>query len=336
MNRIEIAKEVIDKEINGLLRLKEQIGEEFDKLIEICQQTLAAGGKIVLTGVGKSAHISRKIAATLISTGTKAAFLHPTEARHGDLGLLDSKDLVLAVSYSGETDELLVALPAMKAIGVKIIAVTGNVKSRLSQEALFSVPMKVDGEACPFGLAPTVSTTALLALGDAIALTLMREAGFTKNDYGKLHPAGAIGKTLTITAKDLMRELDYNVIRVDEKFRVSTSGLLPPIESFKLLPMKDVSDMMIRQRIDMAVAMKLDNTIVGVVLLDDLLQREIGIGHFFDGSCVLEVPMFKESTTGVEIAESFRKTHFPIAFVLDSVGEPVGQIMPQDISSLKI
>lgn len=333
MNRIEIAKNIIDKEANGLLRLKEQIGEEFDKLIEICQQTLAAGGKIVLTGVGKSAHISRKIVATLISTGTKAAFLYPTEARHGDLGLLDSKDLVLAVSYSGETDELLVALPAMKAIGVKIIAVTGNVKSRLSQEALFSVPMTIDGEACPFGLAPTVSTTALLALGDAMALTLMKEAGFTKNDYGKLHPAGAIGKTLTTTAEDLMRELDYNIVRVDDCCRVMTYQPDPTVENFIVRTKQDIIDMMKRQRIGAAIAQRTNGKIMGLVTLEHLLEVD---SNLFTSECIQVVPVFHVHDPGTEIVKKYRELHFQIAFVLDSDEQPVGQIMPQDILSLKI
>ncbi len=199
------ASEVVSIEIAGLEALRSGLGEEFVRLVEVSLETLRRGGKLVLCGVGKSGHISRKIAATLASTGSRAIFLHPVEAMHGDLGEVSEQDLLLAVSYSGETDELLAVLPAVKRLGVSIIAITGKPDSLLCSWSDFCVPMPVPREACPFNLAPTTTTTALAALGDALAMVLLDCRRFGLNDYAKLHPAGAIGRSITLTVKDCMR-----------------------------------------------------------------------------------------------------------------------------------
>ena len=203
---ISKGKSIIDIEMAGLKAVKEGLGSEFKDAVKLCEDTLQNGGKIVFTGIGKSAHISRKIAATFMSTGSPSIFMYPVEAMHGDLGLLsEGKDLVVAVSYSGETDELLRVIPALKNLKCKILAVTGKPESRLGKLSDLVLPMPVPKEACPFNLAPTTSTTALLALGDAMAMVLMEMHAFTKTDYGKLHPAGAIGRSLTYKAKDVMK-----------------------------------------------------------------------------------------------------------------------------------
>ena len=199
------AAEVIATEIEGLQALQSDLGEDFVHLVECSLATLRQGGKLVLCGLGKSGHISKKIAATLSSTGSRAIFLHPVEAMHGDLGEVSELDLLLAVSYSGETDELLAVLPAVKRLGVGIVAITGKTDSRLASWSDFCVPMPVPREACPFNLAPTTTTTALAALGDALALVLLDCRCFGLNDYAKLHPAGAIGRSITLTVKDCMR-----------------------------------------------------------------------------------------------------------------------------------
>jgi len=199
------AAEVIDIEIAGLQALRQELGGEFVQLVQDCLSAIRRGGKIVLCGIGKSGHISKKIAATLASTGSRAVFMHPVEAMHGDLGVLSPLDLLLAVSYSGETDELLAVLPAVKRLGVPIVAITGGVDSRLAAWADLCVPMPVPKEACPFNLAPTTTTTALAALGDALAMVLLDCRRFGLNDYAKLHPAGAIGRSITLTVKDFMR-----------------------------------------------------------------------------------------------------------------------------------
>ena len=202
---LDRAKQVLDTEIRGLEAVREGLGDAFVDLVALCLEAIDRGGKIVLCGVGKSGHVGHKLAATMASTGSPAAFLHPVEAMHGDLGMLGPDDLLLALSYSGETDELLAMLPAARRLGVPIAAVTGDTSSRLAQWSDLTVPMRVSREACPFNLAPTTTTTALMALGDALAIVLLEARGFGKDDYAKLHPAGAIGRSITLQIADIMR-----------------------------------------------------------------------------------------------------------------------------------
>lgn len=199
------ASEVIDIEMEALATLKKDLDDAFVELVSRCLDILKQGGKIVMCGVGKSGHISKKISATLSSTGARSVFMHPVEAMHGDLGVVSERDILLAVSYSGETDELLAVLPAVHRLGVQIVAVTGKTDSRLAAIADLVVPMPVPREACPFNLAPTATTTALAALGDALAMVLLDCQKFELKDYAKLHPAGAIGRSITLTVKDFMR-----------------------------------------------------------------------------------------------------------------------------------
>ena len=206
------AREVFDIEIEGLTALRDHLDDRFVTLVERCSAAIDAGGKLIVTGVGKSGHVGRKIAATLSSVGTPSVFMHPVEARHGDLGLIQENDLMLALSYSGETEELLVVLPPAKRLGVDIIGITGNAKSALGSVCDFVYEMRVPREACPFNLAPTTTATALLALGDALALVLLEQRGFTRSDYGRRHPGGAIGRLVTMTAGDIMRSLEHTAL----------------------------------------------------------------------------------------------------------------------------
>ena len=169
------AYEVFDIEIEGLTALRDRLDEKFIRLVELCSHTIDIGGKLIITGVGKSGHIGRKIAATLSSVGTPSVFMHPVEARHGDLGLIQENDLMLAISYSGETEELLVVLPPAKRLGVQVVGITSSAESTLGAICDFVYEMPVPREACPFNLAPTTTTTALLALGDALALVLLEQ-----------------------------------------------------------------------------------------------------------------------------------------------------------------
>lgn len=202
---LERAREVIDIELSGVKKVRDELGAPFVALVRKCLDILHHGGKLVLCGVGKSGHISKKLAATLASTGARAVFMHPVEAMHGDLGIVSPQDLLLAVSYSGETDELLRVLPAVKRMAVPIVAITGKTDSRLAEFSDMVVPMPVEREACPFNLAPTTTTTALLALGDALAMVLLDCQDFQLSDYAMNHPAGAIGRTITLTVRDCMR-----------------------------------------------------------------------------------------------------------------------------------
>lgn len=196
---LETEKDVLKELIHDLE--KKQI-QNFESAIEIL---LNCKGRIVVTGIGKSGHIGSKIAATLASTGSPAFFVHPTELNHGDFGMLKSEDTMIALSFSGETEELKKILIPIKRLGVKLISITGNENSTLAQNSNVALFIKIEKEACPLNLAPTASTTATLALGDAIAITLMQAKGFTKDDFAKSHPGGSLGKKL-IKIKDVMRE----------------------------------------------------------------------------------------------------------------------------------
>ena len=209
---LERAREVFDIEINGVQALRDNLGEHFEMLVKSCASTIEKGGKLVITGIGKSGYIGKKIAATLSSVGNPSVFMHPVEARHGDLGIIQKNDLLIALSYSGETEELLVVLTPAKRLGVELVAITGNPDSTLAKMSDLVVEMPVPREACPFNLAPTTTTTALLVLGDALALVLLDMHGFSKSDYGRLHPGGAIGRMVTTRAADIMRKLENSAI----------------------------------------------------------------------------------------------------------------------------
>lgn len=198
---IESAKEVLDIEAKSILRLKDNIGEEFDKAIDILYN---CKGRVIVTGMGKSGLIGKKIAATMSSTGTPAYFLHPAESTHGDSGVITRNDVIVAISNSGETQELLNLLPLIKRFGCPMIGMTGNINSTLARTSEVVLDISVEREADTLGKAPTASTTATLAMGDALAVCLMEKKGFTKEDFLMFHPSGKLGKGLTYKVRDLM------------------------------------------------------------------------------------------------------------------------------------
>ena len=202
---ITIAKRVLDIESSAIADLKSSLGESFTNACELC---FNCTGKIIVMGLGKSGHIADKIAATFASTGTPAFFIHPSEAIHGDLGMIDNEDVVLVLSNSGETEEIVSLIQVIKRMDIKIIAITGNKESKLSHEADIHVHVLVKEEACPMNLAPTASTSAALAMGDAIAVALLEKRGFTKEDFAKSHPGGSLGKQLLLSVEDIMHTGD--------------------------------------------------------------------------------------------------------------------------------
>ena len=217
---IRRANEVFNTEIEGINAVQSRLDDSFAELVERCSDTIDRGGKLVITGVGKSGYIGKKMAATLSSVGNPSVFMHPVEARHGDLGLLQKEDLLIAISYSGETEELLAVLPPAKRLGVPLIAIAASAESSLGKMSDFTFEMPVPKEACPFNLAPTTSTTALLVLGDALAMVLLDQRGFTKSDYGRRHPGGAIGRMVTMTAADVMRKPENSaLVKADASVR---------------------------------------------------------------------------------------------------------------------
>ena len=202
---IQLAQETFDIEAAAILGLKQRVGAEFAQAVDMM---ISIRGRVVVMGMGKSGHIGRKTAATLASTGTPAMFVHPAEASHGDLGMIQSTDLVLAISNSGESEELMVILPVLKRLGVPLIAMTGNGKSTLASYADVALDCGVDKEACPLNLAPTASTTAQLAMGDALAVALLDARGFKAEDFARSHPGGALGRKLLTHVRDVMRTGD--------------------------------------------------------------------------------------------------------------------------------
>lgn len=202
------AHEVIAAEIDGLRRADAAIDGTFCQIVEAMLAALQTGGKIVVTGIGKNIHVGEKIAATMASTGSTAMLLNPVQAMHGDLGMVTPRDIVLAISYSGESDEVIRLIPSLRRIGVKVIGMTGKADSSLARNSDWVYLIDCGREACPFNMAPTTSTTATLALGDALAMVLLAARGFRKENFALLHPAGAIGRALLFRVSDIMRTGD--------------------------------------------------------------------------------------------------------------------------------
>lgn len=225
---IALARETFDIEAAAVLGLKQRVGPSFARAVEL---VLAIQGRVVVMGMGKSGHIGRKIAATLASTGTPALFVHPAEASHGDLGMITATDLVLVISYRGESDEIAVILPALKRLGAPIVAMTGSPDSTLALHADVWLDTGVDKEACPLNLAPTASTTAQLAFGDALAVALLDARGFKAEDFARSHPGGALGRKLLTHVSDVMRtgsdipRVSPDVIFSDMMREMSAKGL---------------------------------------------------------------------------------------------------------------
>jgi arabinose-5-phosphate isomerase len=201
----QLARQVLTVEAQAVEQLKSRIDDRF---VHACELMLRCQGRIVVLGIGKSGHIGGKIAATLASTGTPAFFVHPAEASHGDMGMITARDVVLALSNSGETSELLLILPLIKRLGAPLIALTGQPNSSLAREADVHIDVSVEQEACPLGLAPTSSTTAALAMGDALAVAMLEARGFTAEDFARSHPGGSLGRRLLLHIDDIMHRGD--------------------------------------------------------------------------------------------------------------------------------
>jgi arabinose-5-phosphate isomerase len=204
---LDLAREALDVEGEAIRKLSARLGRD-DSVPRAVALMMACKGRVVVSGMGKSGHIGRKIAATLASTGTPALFLHPGEAAHGDLGMVTSQDVLIAISYSGESSELAIVIPAVKRMNVPVIAITGKPESSLALAADVHLDVAVEKEACPLNLAPTASTTATLALGDALAVALLELRGFKSDDFARSHPGGALGRRLLTHVRDVMRSGD--------------------------------------------------------------------------------------------------------------------------------
>ena len=263
---LERARDTLKIEIAGLERLIERLDPQFEEAVNLL---FACQGKVILAGMGKSGLIAQKIAATLTSTGTPSLFLHAGESSHGDLGIITGQDVVIAFSYSGETSEVLQMIGHMQAIGVPLIAMTGKPDSTLAQAATVHLSIAVEKEACPLGLTPTASSTATLALGDALAMCLLEQRQFREDDFAVFHPGGSLGRKLTIRAQDVMVKGDP----------------LPLVQ--ENMPMREAMHVLSRKNLGIVVAVSQDEKISGVFTTGDLMRL------LEDGQPFLEKPLLE-------------------------------------------
>lgn len=292
------ARRALGIEAQAVTALQSRLDERF---VEACRACLACAGRVVVTGMGKSGHVARKIAATLASTGTPALFLHPAEAVHGDLGMITRPDVVLALSNTGETDELVVLVPHLKRLGVPLIVMTGAPDSTLARAATVVLDVSVPEEACPLNLAPTASTTATLAMGDALAVTLLEARGFTAEDFARSHPGGTLGRRLLLRVEDVMR----------------TGADLPRV--FPDTPLRDALLEISRKGFGMTVIVDAEDRVLGVFTDGDLrraLDRQVdvrsaAIKSVMTARCKTIGP-HELATEAVRLMERHRITALPV------------------------
>lgn len=296
----------------------EALGPRLDKsFADACRVCLACEGRVVVTGIGKSGHVAGKIAATLASTGTPSFFLHPAEASHGDLGMITRTDSVLAISNSGETRELILLLPHLKRLGVPLITMTGNANSTLARASAVVLDVSVPEEACPLNLAPTASTTATLAMGDALAVSLLEAKGFTEQDFARSHPGGSLGRRLVLHVEDVMRK-GKDLPRVHMETSLG-EGLLE----------------MSRRGLGMTVVVDKDDHVLGVFTDGDLrrsLDKQVDVhsavmGDVMTTNCKTIGPR-ELAAEGAHLMEVYRITVLP---VVDESGRLVGAFNVHDL-----
>ena len=322
MNHLAKAREVFDIELAALKKVRAQLDASFDCAVETIVEAVKQRGKIVVVGIGKSGNVGQKISATLTSTGSTSVVLSSVDALHGDVGIVNDGDVILALSYSGESEELLNLLPALKRFSVKIISLTGNLKSSLARHSDVSLNVKVPKEACPFNLAPTSSTTAMLVTGDALAMAVLQARGFKQKDFAKFHPGGAIGRAMLLRVGDIMRTGNRNAI-ADEKLTVKEALLV-------MTHAKSGSLSVVNAR----------GKLVGVFTDGDFRR------HMASRDNLLAQPLKKvitrnpicicENALAVEALKVFNERNIDDLIVVNAKNEPVGLVDSQDLPKLKI
>jgi arabinose-5-phosphate isomerase len=316
------ARKVFKTEIESLQSVAKGLDESFDKAINLIRTALKRGGKVVVTGIGKNLPIAEKISATLASTGTPSVVLNPVQAMHGDLGILRDDDCLIALSYSGESDEMNALLPSIKQMKIKTIAITGAKDSCLAKHSNAVILAPVKKEACPFNMAPTTSTTAALVIGDAIAIALMKAHGFDKNDYVRLHPGGAIGRTLSIKVSDIMR----------------TGKRLAKVR--KTATVKSAMLAMTSARSGSVGIVDAKQKLLGILTDGDLRRHLVSDPKVIEGpisSVMTESPSTVNPDQLIaEVLHVFETHNFDDLPVVDSKGKLVGYIDIQDLPKLKM
>jgi arabinose-5-phosphate isomerase len=319
---IERGRKIIDMEIEGLCKVRANLNSGFSHAVTAIIEATRHGRKVVVTGVGKNLHIGEKISATLASTGTTSVMLNPTQAIHGDLGILASGDILIALSYSGESEEILNLIPLVRRFNVTVIALTGNLTSALAKLSDIAISVAVDREACPFNMAPTTSTTATLAVGDALAMVLLEARGFKIEDYAKLHPGGSIGRTLLLRVSDIMRK--------DDRVASVLTGS----------KVKDAILAMTRTRTGMAGIVDAENKVLGIFTDGDLRRRlpqQPDLLHSTIDDVMTRNPItVKLDDLAVEVLRVFETHLIDDLLVVDADRHLVGAIDIQDLPKLKI
>lgn len=322
MSHLGRAREVFDIEIAALKAAREHLDDAFDRAVDLAVERLRARGKIVVIGVGKSGNIGRKIAATLTSTGATSVTLDGVDALHGDLGIISDGDVILALSYSGETEELLNLLPALKRFSVQIIAMTGAARSTLGKHSDIILNVRVPREACPFNLAPTASTTVMLAMGDALAMAILQARGFTQRDFAKHHPAGAIGRALLLKVSDIMRSGDRNPVAP------------------KTMSVKDGLLTMSRHKSGSLSIVNANGKLAGVFTDGDLrrhMARDEKILERTLGQVMTPNPIhIREEVLAAEALKIFNERNIDDLIVVNAKREPVGLVDLQDLPKMKL
>lgn len=322
MTHLSRAREVFDIEIAALQAVRDGLERSFERMVALLLEMLARRGKIVLVGIGKSGNVAQKIAATFNSTGCTAFVLSSVDALHGDVGIVSDGDVVLAMSYSGESEELLNLLPALRQFSVQIVALTGGPRSSLAKDSDLVLNVRVPKEACPFNLAPTSSTTAMLVMGDALAMALLDARGFKEKDFARLHPSGAIGRALLLRVKDIMRAGGRNAVApqsltVKEALMVMTkakSGSVSVVDKRgKLTGVFTDGDF--RRR------MAESESVLGTPLAEVMTKNPISI---------------REDALAAEALRIFNERSIDDLIVVNAKREPVGMIDSQDLPKLKL
>ena len=322
MDYLEKAKRVLEIEIFELQRLRDRLGAEFARAVDLIKAAVEARGKVVVLGVGKSGHIGSKIAATLTSTGSPAVVLDSLNALHGDLGMVSDGDVVLALSASGETEELLRILPALARFQVRIIAICGDATSTLAQNCEVFLDVNIEQEACPLNLAPTSSTTAMLALGDALAMVLLEARGFQKEDFARFHPAGMIGRSLLLRVHQIMRPREaLALVASDTPVRTA---------------LKTMTDL----RAGAAVVADDAGRLLGIFTHGDFVrhfQADSRVGERLVADLMTLNPVtVQQDKLAVEVLNLLERHRIDDLVVVDDQQIPVGIVDSQDLTKLKL
>jgi arabinose-5-phosphate isomerase len=322
MDALGRARRVLSIEINELQRLSDRLDDGFSSAVALLKEAVSRRGKVVVLGVGKSGHIGEKIAATLTSTGAPSVVLNSLNALHGDLGVITDGDVIVILSYSGETEELIRILPSLARFDVKQIALTGSKDSTLAKASDVVLDVSVSQEACPHNLAPTSSTTVMLALGDALAMVLLEERGFSRDDFARFHPAGQLGRSLLLRVRDIMRRGDESVIvGVDE-------------------PVLSVLRELTAKRAGAALVVNAHGSLEGIFTHGDFARKFPGdpqIGTRPVGDVMTSQPVtINADKLAAEVLMVLEQHRIDDLVVTDADGKPLGVVDSQDLSRLKL